>query len=114
MCGSRVSKAGDRNRAARSATTRAGTAVGFATDQGEAAVVSSIERRLIAAERKPLKSQPTLRQFFVYGGLVENAISRQASIAGGETIQAEPGEDFEGFRQWIVARAISEGAAYAT
>ena len=72
-------------------------------------VNKSTERRLAAVEQRLTLQTPTLHEIIIYNGLVEG-IAPQAQSLAVQTIQAEPGESFEDFRQRVRAVAISEGA----
>jgi hypothetical protein len=72
-------------------------------------VNKSTERRLAAVEQRLTLQTPTLHEIIIYNGLVEG-IAPQARIVGGQTIQAEPGESFEDFRQRVRVVATADGA----
>jgi hypothetical protein len=74
-------------------------------------VNKSTERRLAAAEHQLIPQKPTIQEIFVTGGLVEG-IAPQARIAGGQTIQADPGETLEDSRRRMLVIAESEGAKF--
>jgi hypothetical protein len=75
-------------------------------------VSRTIERRLAAVERRLQMRKPIVHEVYVTGGLVQGRISKQASIAGGRTIEPEPDEDFVHFQERICVLARSEDARF--
>jgi hypothetical protein len=72
-------------------------------------MIKTIKRRLAAVIQQLVQPKKAIREVIVRGGLV-HGVAHQARIVGGQTIQAEPDESFEDFRQRMRVVAESEGA----